>query len=420
MSAVDICISLRYPTAGESSGPLLRALGLGRPVLVSDIGSFAELPDDVCLKVPVDGSEIDFIFEYLNLLVSRPELARALGERARKYVKERCAWERVALRYAAFLQAVAEGRGWEEPSGSAAGPEKPQAAARSSAFAPGLIGSTPAPPAAPFPENTHPWAEYVLGYAGDSEERRSYIRTHLTRLVRTLEITPRGGPQDRILEMGAYMQITPALKNLLGYGEVRGSYLGPPGRVDRREARSASGECFCCLIDHFNAEKDRFPYEDNFFATVLCCELLEHLYEDPMHMMSEINRILRPGGSLVLTTPNICSLRAIEAILMAYHPGFFHQYIRPSAEGEAAPRHSREYAPRDVRLLFEQAGFEVALLETGPYRSEPSAAGDWVLHLLDRYELPKDMRGEAIYSVGRKIGPLRNRYPEGLYAGGAE
>jgi len=418
MSAVDICLSLRYPTAGESSGPLLRALGLGRPVLVSDIGSFAELPDDVCLKVPVDGREIDFIFEYLNLLVSRPELARALGERAKKYVKERCAWERVAPQYAAFLKAVAEGRGWKEPPG-AVERETPKVAVCSSAMMSGRVEAEPAParPAEPSPENTHPWAEYILGYAGDSEERRNYIRAHLTRLVRTLEITPRGGPQDRILEMGAYMQITPALKNLLGYGEVRGSYLGPPGRVDRREARSASGECFCCLIDHFNAEKDRFPYEDDFFATVLCCELLEHLYDDPMHMMSEINRILRPGGSLVLTTPNICSLRAIEAILMAYHPGFFHQYIRPAAGGEAAPRHSREYAPRDVNLLFEEAGFEITLFETGPYRAEPSAAGEWVLHLLDRYELPKEMRGEAIYAVGRKIGPVRNRYPESLYAG---
>ena len=89
MAACDIVLNLRYPTVGESSGTLLRALGLGKAVLVSEVGSFQEFPDDVCLKVPVGAGEEDLIFEYLNLLVSRPEVARALGERARDYVAAR-------------------------------------------------------------------------------------------------------------------------------------------------------------------------------------------------------------------------------------------------------------------------------------------------------------------------------------------
>ncbi len=407
IGAADICLNLRYPTVGETSGTLLRALGLGRAVIVSEVGAFAELPAGICLKVPVDERETDLLYEYLNLLVSRPEAARGLGERARRYVAERCSWDRVAALYAAFLQAVAEGREWRQPEEEQA--ERPPAEAPAA----GPAAPAPAPPTAP-----HPWAEYLLGYAAGTPERREYTRNHLTRFLRTLEITPPGGPGDRILEMGAYMQITPALHRLLGYGEVRGSYLGPAGRVDRREAVSAAGERFCCEIDLFDAERDPFPYPDGHFATVLCCELLEHLHRDPMHMLAEINRILRPGGALVLTTPNICSLRAIEAILLRYHPGFFHQYIRPNAAGEVEPRHAREYAPRDVVLLLEQAGFEVVRLETGPYQEEPSARGEWVLHLLERYDMPRDLRGEAIYAVGRKTGPVKCRYPEGLYAGG--
>jgi hypothetical protein len=134
--------------------------------------------------------------------------------------------------------------------------------------------------------------------------------------------------------------------------------------------------------------------------------------------MSEINLILRTGGAVVLTTPNICSLRAINAILLSYHPGFFHQYIRPEPNGEIAPRHNREYAPRDVLLLLEQAGFEVTRLETAPYLAEPSASNEWVLHLLDRYGLSKDLRDEGIYAVGKKVSSTKCRYPEGLYSGG--
>ena len=70
------------------------------------------------------------------------------------------------------------------------------------------------------------------------------------------KVSPRSS-EDRALEMGAYLHITPALKTKLGYGEVRGSYLGPVDKVDERSVCSAQGERFTCRIDHFNAEQDR-------------------------------------------------------------------------------------------------------------------------------------------------------------------
>ena len=257
--------------------------------------------------------------------------------------------------------------------------------------------------------------EYILSWAPD-EAAKGYIETHLSRFEKTLAITPPGGPDDRVLEMGSYLQITPALKTRLGYGEVRGCYYGPAGKVDRRSVQSIDGEQFQCALELFNAEKDRFPYDDGYFSTVLCCELVEHLTEDPMHMMAEISRILRPGGHLVLTTPNIGSLRAIAAILAGYHPGFFPAYIRPRVEGEEPEaRHNREYTAREVVHLFYYAGFEMTLLETGPFRNEPKPEHGWVKHLLARYELPQDLRGDGIYAVGRKSGPVRERYPNWLY-----
>jgi glycosyltransferase involved in cell wall biosynthesis/SAM-dependent methyltransferase len=390
MAACDIVLNLRYPTVGESSGSLLRALGLGKSVLVSGIGAFQELPDDVCLKVPVGAGEEDLIFEYLNLLASRPDVARALGERAARYVKEECSWDRVAGLYASFLQSVVEGSEWKTEDRSQES---------------GVRSQEPAtvPP------------EYVASWAAD-KEALGYVDTHLTRLVKTLEITPPGCAEDRILEMGAYLQITPALRSKLGYGCVRGCYYGPAGKVDRRSAVSTEGESFDCEIDLFNAEKDPFPYPDGHFATVLCGELIEHLTEDPMHLMSEINRIVKPGGHLVLTTPNIGSLRGIAAILEGYHPGIFTAYIRPRAEGEVEARHNREYTPKEIERLLLNSGFTVTLLETGPFRQTPRPEEGWVLNLLERFALPKELRGDDIYVVGRKTGAVRERYPDWLYA----
>lgn len=403
LGACDIVLNLRYPTVGESSGTLLRALGMGKAVLVSDVGSFAEFPNDVCLKVPVGSGEEDLIFEYLNLLVSRPEVAAELGRRAREYVARECNWAVVAHRYAEFLEAVAEGREWNPPARAETLAEQ----------APALPPATPA--SAAEPEAPDALAEYLRGWALN-HAALGYLETHRTRLVKTLAMTPPGGPADRILEMGAYLQITPALRTRLGYGEVRGCYYGEAGRVDRREVVSSTGERFCCEIDHFDAEKDPFPYPDGHFATVLCCELIEHLFEDPMHMMAEVNRVLAPGGHLLLTTPNAAGLRAIAAILQGYHPGFFHSYIRPAESGEVDARHNREYTSKEVHLLLENSGFEVVRLETGEFLDVPHPEFGWVLHLLERYRLETGLRGDGIYALGRKTGAVRERYPGWLYA----
>ena len=44
MAACDVCVNLRSPTMGETSGSVIRQLSLGKPVIVSDVGWFAELP----------------------------------------------------------------------------------------------------------------------------------------------------------------------------------------------------------------------------------------------------------------------------------------------------------------------------------------------------------------------------------------
>jgi glycosyltransferase involved in cell wall biosynthesis/SAM-dependent methyltransferase len=405
MAACDVVLNLRYPTVGESSGTLQRALGMGKAVVVSDVGSFREYPDEICLKAPVDSSEEDHLFEYMNLLTTRPEVARELGARAAAWVSRECSWEVVARRYVDFLEAVAEGR--EVEGREVEGKEPAIAAAAGACLQPARVERAETRVDVP--------AEYITSWAPAENGARAYVESHLSRLERTLAITPPGGPGDRVLEMGAYLQITPALKTRLGYGEVRGCYFGKAGGVNRREVISESGETFECMVDLFDAEKDPFPYRDAEFSTVLCCELLEHLTADPLHMLVEINRILKPGGNLVLTTPNLASLRALAGILQGFHPQLFSAYIRPR-NGVVDARHAREYTPIELRRLLEDSGFEVTLLETGPFREEPKPEFAWVEHLLTRYLLSTELRGEGIYAVGRKTGPVRERYPAWLYS----
>src|SRR5436190_2030702 len=107
LAACDACVLLRAPTMGETSGSAIRALSLGKPLVVSDVGWFAELPDDVALKVPVGGDEeIEAIAAALERLAD-PAVARAMGERARAYVADEHDLGRVATLYAAALEEAA-------------------------------------------------------------------------------------------------------------------------------------------------------------------------------------------------------------------------------------------------------------------------------------------------------------------------
>jgi hypothetical protein len=64
-AAADRLVNLRYPSAGETSGTLIRALDAGKPVAVSDYAQFAEFPDDVVTKIPLGGDEVNMLTEFM-------------------------------------------------------------------------------------------------------------------------------------------------------------------------------------------------------------------------------------------------------------------------------------------------------------------------------------------------------------------
>jgi glycosyltransferase involved in cell wall biosynthesis len=107
MRGCDVAVNLRHPTGGETSASLLRLLGSGVPTLVTDTGSFAELPDGVAAKVPIGEEESELIFALLARLAADGELRRALGGAARDYVHGEHSLARSAAAYAAAVRRLA-------------------------------------------------------------------------------------------------------------------------------------------------------------------------------------------------------------------------------------------------------------------------------------------------------------------------
>jgi glycosyltransferase involved in cell wall biosynthesis len=106
MAACDALVNLRYPTMGETSGSVIRALSLGKPLIVSDVGWFSELPDDVALKVPVDEYEVETLKAALGVAVDH---GAQLGAAARDYVTRNHDVGRAADAYLEALELAAGG-----------------------------------------------------------------------------------------------------------------------------------------------------------------------------------------------------------------------------------------------------------------------------------------------------------------------
>ena len=82
IEASDLVINLRYPTVGETSGTMTRAMGAGKPVVVFRHGSFSEPPADAVVGVPLDTFNYGNLATACRSLLSSQELRESIGRRA--------------------------------------------------------------------------------------------------------------------------------------------------------------------------------------------------------------------------------------------------------------------------------------------------------------------------------------------------
>jgi glycosyltransferase involved in cell wall biosynthesis len=109
LAACDVAVSLRWPTMGETSAGVIRVLSLAKPLIVSDVDAFAELPDDVVLKVAPDEREAESLAASLLLLADDPARREAFSAAARSYASSEHGLNRVADLYVRALEEAAGG-----------------------------------------------------------------------------------------------------------------------------------------------------------------------------------------------------------------------------------------------------------------------------------------------------------------------
>jgi SAM-dependent methyltransferase len=236
---------------------------------------------------------------------------------------------------------------------------------------------------------------------------RDYASIHERRLADTIAWLPQGSAGHAALELGTHhISMLPFLRDK-GFAHVVGAQRGTDGGMSMRLWDSSTVE-----IHAFDAERPPFPFSDRCYDLVLCCEVLEHLTGDPMAMMTEINRVLKPGGMLLLTTPNIASARAVRSLLHGHWP-----YLDPAFNRNGSPdRHNLEYSPVELRGLMEAAGFEILRMET---RDSWAPQAPEIVALLRREGHSTALRGDNIFLLAAKRTTYVRRFPAFLYGSGS-
>jgi glycosyltransferase involved in cell wall biosynthesis len=108
LAAADVVLSLRFPTHGEISGALVRALGLGRPALVTAGTPAAfEFPAGVVVPVDPGPDEEAELRALLDRLLSDPTLRARIGRLAQDHVREHHRLADTVERLSLFLEEVA-------------------------------------------------------------------------------------------------------------------------------------------------------------------------------------------------------------------------------------------------------------------------------------------------------------------------
>lgn len=240
------------------------------------------------------------------------------------------------------------------------------------------------------------------------DELIDYLHGCFTRLLYTLPLIPQ--QSGTMLELGANPYFfTLMLKKFTNYDLKLANFFGSRESAEQEIYNDKYGEHHLFSFEQFNVEEDPFPYGDQEFDIVLFCEIIEHLVRDPVRALSEIHRVLRDDGILILVTPNVS--RSENVAKLTQGENIYDPYSGYGLYG----RHNREYTPWEIKDLLEGTGFVVDVLDTKD-ASKPFHPPLWGCQT-DSISI-EDMRGEYVFVRAYKKEKFRWYHPNWLFRSG--
>jgi SAM-dependent methyltransferase len=120
------------------------------------------------------------------------------------------------------------------------------------------------------------------------------------------------------------------------------------------DGENRSGRHFCFDLNHAQSPQTWRTNDLPRYDAIVLAEVIEHLYTSPSLVLRYLRTLLKPGGILIVQTPNAASLTRRVRLLLGLHP------YDKIAEDITSPNHFREYTRREMTAYALAAGFGVA------------------------------------------------------------
>ncbi|MEK7116163.1 MAG: class I SAM-dependent methyltransferase [Patescibacteria group bacterium] len=246
----------------------------------------------------------------------------------------------------------------------------------------------------------------ALGAIG---ERESSERLRIELTMKFVNRVAGGYEGKRVLELGSSLGLHLIAAKKLGASRVVGMdkyvfpeagenafYVSPEDMSVLRRAWTENG------VEVMRGDlADPFP--DGSFDLVVCNAVLEHVQGIHKHVFDEARRVLAPGGSFVLTTPNIASLLKRVRLLFGRSPNWDLKDFFDS--GLEFTGHTREFTIAECRKMLEWSGFHPSAVMSKPsyfrwdWLWNPRKAHNVFFQLLSRLS---SSLGDLIFAAGKK------------------
>lgn len=198
----------------------------------------------------------------------------------------------------------------------------------------------------------------VCDYKGNvinKEHVKNYLFTTYYRVREIVKYISRVGQGRKILDIGiGYGFYDIILKEDFGL-DVTGMEI------------EANIPAYCILpklrgIPIISGELSKKPSSipEKSFDVVIFAEVIEHLHISPLRVLLEIKRILKPGGLLLLTTPNVARLSSVLALLAGKN--IVEMFPDDDTELDHITdrmTHIREYTMNELKTLMKRAGYKI-------------------------------------------------------------
>jgi 2-polyprenyl-3-methyl-5-hydroxy-6-metoxy-1,4-benzoquinol methylase len=111
---------------------------------------------------------------------------------------------------------------------------------------------------------------------------------------------------------------------------------------------------------------DNIPFKNGSFNTIIAAEIVEHLMISPTALFKKLNALLKPGGRIIVTTPNFSNLRNILYLLRGFSPiaNFPDEAILVNRIIQDTRVHPREYTAKEIKNALLGANFNIIKIRT--------------------------------------------------------